>query len=338
MKKLKYLLIILVATFMSVSSANAEVRFNDQSIKFINRTYYDFPFTTRFTVGENTSYSDNYVTLDDNNFEDFNSEDDLPKYLYLVYCGSTNIDFETTNVTVGRVSNNGSVKGSSCEVIHNGGYYQGNYYLNRWYVDFDYVQDTMYGIKWDIKIHNTSNSIYYIRAESMFLSNELIQDFSSDYLLSELIAQNSNLRSELNDVKTNTNETNNKLDETNQELGEVNDNITNDEVGGVEGSFESFDSFISENSTITQLITMPITLYTSILNGLQSTCQPFVLGNLFGTNLTIPCINIGNYLGSTLWSMIDVIISGFAIFSISKKLIKIFNNFSTMKEGDVIDD
>ena len=71
---------------------------------------------------------------------------------------------------------------------------------------------------------------------------------------------------------------------------------------------------------------------------MKSTCKPFVLGALFGTNLTIPCINIGSYLGSALWGMIDVIISGFAIFSISKKLIKIFNNFSSMKEGDVIDD
>ena len=118
----------------------------------------------------------------------------------------------------------------------------------------------------------------------------------------------------------------------------TNDILTNDKVNGVEKSFESFEKFVSENSTITQLITMPITLYSSILNGIQSTCQPFILGNLFGTNLTIPCINIGNYLGTALWSMIDIIISGFAIFAISKKLIKIFNNFSSMKEGDVIND
>lgn len=118
----------------------------------------------------------------------------------------------------------------------------------------------------------------------------------------------------------------------------TNDILTDDNVSGVENAFESFDAFVSENSTITQLITMPITLYSSILNGMNSTCQPFVLGDLFGTNLTIPCINIGNYLGTGLWSMIDIIISGFAIYSISRKLIKIFNNFSSMKEGDVIDD
>lgn len=126
--------------------------------------------------------------------------------------------------------------------------------------------------------------------------------------------------------------------QTNEKLDDLNQNITNNNVNGVENAFESFEGFITDNSTITQLITMPITLYSSILNGIQSTCQPFILGDLFGTSLTIPCVNIGNYLGSTLWSMIDVIISGFAIFAISKKLIKIFNNFSSMKEGDVIND
>lgn len=126
--------------------------------------------------------------------------------------------------------------------------------------------------------------------------------------------------------------------QTNENLEDIKDAIKNDNVNGVENAFESFEGFIAENSTITQLITMPITLYSSILNGMQATCQPFVLGNLLGTNLTIPCINIGNYLGNVLWSMIDIIISGFAIYSISKKLIKIFNNFSSMKEGDVIDD
>lgn len=264
MKKLKYFLLIMLATFMSVSSVNAEVRFNDQTIKFINRTYYDFPFTTRFNVGENTSYIDNYVLLDDKNFEDFNGEDDLPKYLYLVYCGTTSINFETTSVSIGRVSNNGSVKGTSCEVIHNGNYYRGNYYLNRWYLDFDFVQDTLYGIKWNIKIHNTSNSIYYLRAESMFLSNELIQDFSSDYLLNELLAQNSNLRSELNDVKTNTSETNNKLDETNQELGDLNNSMTSES--------EDFDD--SSCGVICKLGKIPSKIINGIINGIKSLFIP----------------------------------------------------------------
>lgn len=344
MKKLKYFLIILVATLISVPSVSAEVKYQSTSYKLINRDFNSFPFTTWFSNGENSSYlGNNYVEFVSPN-TDISTVDDLPKYVYAIYCGTAKLNLSTIDDSSnkGRISNQGAVKGGTCEVNYNGGYYTGNYYLNRWLVyNYNYYSGEMgqsYGVKWSINIHNTAGYNVFVRFESMFVSNELINDFSSDYLLSSLISQNSSLRSELNEVKTNTSETNNKLDETNQELGEVNDNITNDEVGGVDGAFENFEGFVSENSTITQLITMPITLYTSILNGVQSTCQPFSLGNLFGTNLTLPCINIGNYLGSTLWTMIDVIISGFAIFSISKKLIKIFNNFSTMKEGDVIDD
>ena len=130
----------------------------------------------------------------------------------------------------------------------------------------------------------------------------------------------------------------NQNQQTNEELSDINDNLTNSDVTGVEDSFEQFEGFLEDNSTITQLITLPITLYSSILNNIGGSCQPFNLGSLYGENLVLPCVNIGNYLGSTLWGMIDLIISGFAVYFIAKKLIKVFNNFSSMKDGDVIDD
>lgn len=336
MKKLKYFLIILVVTLISAPSVSAEVIFEGQRFSLLNRLYSTFPFETWYDSGENTTYTNtNYVELPESSVTGVGV---LPKYIYAISCSTGGLNLATTSISKGDLSYYGTIWGSSCSV--NG--YNGQYKLNRWLIkQWNYYESNggyVYGVKWSINIHNELSYPVYVRYESIFLSNELINDFSSDYLLGLLIEQNSSLRSQLNEVKTNTNETNNKLNETNQELGKVNDNITNDDVGGVDGAFESFESFVSENSTITQLITMPITLYTSILNGVQSSCQPFSLGNLFGINLTLPCINIGNYLGSTLWSMIDIIISGFAIFSISKKLIKIFNNFSTMKEGDVIDD
>lgn len=135
-------------------------------------------------------------------------------------------------------------------------------------------------------------------------------------------------------------ETNDKLDETNNQLGDLNNNITSDNIdnNSVSNSFNDFEEFIDENATISSLITLPVTLFSAILNGMQSSCAPFNLGSLYGEDLILPCINISNYLGTTLWTMIDIIISGFAIYFISQKFIKVFNNFSSMKEGDVIDD
>lgn len=132
----------------------------------------------------------------------------------------------------------------------------------------------------------------------------------------------------------------NKLDEQTDAINNVNDSINNDNIddSGISSAFDNFNNFLDDNSTITQLITLPVTLYTAILNNLNGTCQPFNLGSLYGSDLILPCINISQYLGSALWSMIDIIISGFAIYAISKKMIKVFNNFSSLKEGDVIDD
>lgn len=131
-----------------------------------------------------------------------------------------------------------------------------------------------------------------------------------------------------------------KLDETNSSINGLNDTLKDDNVdeNGVASAFEDFNDYLDDNSTITQLIAMPITLYTAILNNVNGTCQPFNLGSLFGTNLILPCINVSQYLGNSLWTMIDVIISGFAIFAIAKKMIKVFNNFSSLRDGDVIDD
>lgn len=126
----------------------------------------------------------------------------------------------------------------------------------------------------------------------------------------------------------------------NDAINNLNDTLNSDDVddNGIADAFEDFNDYLDDNSTITRLLTLPITLFTAILNNVNGTCQPFNLGALYGENLTLPCIDVSQYLGNTLWTMIDVIISGFAIYAISKKMIKIFNNFSSLKEGDVIDD
>ena len=120
----------------------------------------------------------------------------------------------------------------------------------------------------------------------------------------------------------------------------LNDTLNDDKVDSdkIGSAFSDFNDFLDNNSTITQLIVLPITLYTAILNNLNGTCTPFNLGTLFEHNLTLPCINISQYLGNTLWTMIDIIVSGFAIYSISRKMIKVFNSFTFMKDGDVLDD
>lgn len=121
-------------------------------------------------------------------------------------------------------------------------------------------------------------------------------------------------------------------------LNDINGSINNDNVDDPSSSINSFKDKIATNGVITQLIGLPVTLFTKVLNSVNGTCSTYNLGSLFGTDLILPCVNIQNYLGTSLWTVIDVLISGLFVYSISRKFIKVFESMSSMNEGDVIGD
>lgn len=249
----------------------------------------------------------------------------VPNYLYADVCttgnaptvwvtgfgGNTRVSPDTK---VYKVNKSCSVSGYSADV------YRFTFYIT----SFDDAGDGNLGLQFNTRLFNNTDYNTFFRLLSITYSNSLSY---SDIDLSNqqnIIDQNNQIISEQQN--------------TTNAVEDLNDNLTDSDVTGVEDSFEQFEGFLEDNSTITQLITLPITLYSSILNNVGGSCQPFNLGSLYGEDLVLPCVNIGNYLGSTLWGMIDLIISGFAVYFIAKKLIKVFNNFSSMKDGDVIDD
>lgn len=130
----------------------------------------------------------------------------------------------------------------------------------------------------------------------------------------------------------------NQNTEINNSINDVNDSINNSNVDDPSNSINSFKNNLATNGVITQLVTLPVTLFSNVLNSVNGTCSSYNLGSLLGTDLVLPCINISNYIGATLWSVIDVLISGLFVYAISRKFIKVFENLSSMKEGDVISD
>lgn len=249
----------------------------------------------------------------------------VPNYLYADVCttgnaptvwvtgfgGNTRVSPDTK---VYKVNKPCSVSGYSADV------YRFTFHIT----SFDDAGNGNLGLQFNTRLFNNTDYNTFFRLLSITYSNSLSY---SDIDLSNqqnIIDQNNQIISEQQN--------------TTNAVEDLNDNLTDSDVTGVEDSFEQFEGFLEDNSTITQLITLPITLYSSILNNVGGSCQPFNLGSLYGEDLVLPCVNIGNYLGSTLWGMIDLIISGFAVYFIAKKLIKVFNNFSSMKDGDVIDD
>ena len=188
---------------------------------------------------------------------------------------------------------------------------------------------------------------YFQKIQQVFLSDE-------DYTIS--YANQTELINKLNSVQTaitnmQNNITNNQNTNTQNIINNQNTNaqqahndavntqntIKDDSIDNPNSSINTIKNSLATNGVITSLVVLPVTLYQAILNSVNGTCATFSLGSLFGTNLTIPCINVANYLGTTLWGSIDVIISGIFIYMISRKMVKVFHQLSSLKEGDVLD-
>lgn len=113
------------------------------------------------------------------------------------------------------------------------------------------------------------------------------------------------------------------------------DNSINDssvDNSKTESDISSMNSKLASNNSITQLLTLPIQLYQNILNGINGSCSSFSLGTLYNHSITLPCINLENLLGSTLYGIIDILCSGLFILSFRKKMVDIFNHMTSLND------
>lgn len=113
----------------------------------------------------------------------------------------------------------------------------------------------------------------------------------------------------------------------------LDDDITDSSVDSSDNSINNLKTKIPTNSVISDLLLLPVRFLQNFVNALGSSCSQFNLGSLYGTNLFMPCINIQNYLGSAIWTTIDLIISGMFIYKLRKKFIQIYQNITNLKTG-----
>lgn len=127
------------------------------------------------------------------------------------------------------------------------------------------------------------------------------------------------------------------INQNTQAVNEVNNSI-NDDSGvsnnDVSGGASDWASNNATSGAINQLVLMPITLLQSFTNGINGACQTYDFGELWGTHITLPCINLSTTLGS-VWTIVDIIMSGIFIFIFGKRCVKIFNDFTNLKSGQI---
>ena len=132
-----------------------------------------------------------------------------------------------------------------------------------------------------------------------------------------------------NAVNNNTNAINNNT----QAVEDINDTLTDSSVDNPSNSLNGLNNYFGSNGVISDLLLLPVSLYSAIINNINGTCQSFTLGTLYGHTLVLPCINISTWLGSALYGTIDLMFSGFFIMKIRKKFVDIFNHFTSLEVG-----
>lgn len=112
----------------------------------------------------------------------------------------------------------------------------------------------------------------------------------------------------------------------------INDSINDSSTDNPSSSLNDMNSKISDNNVISDLLTLPIRFYQTILNSVNSSCTPYNLGRLFNTDIVLPCKNIEDLLGSGIVTIIDTGLCGLFIFTIRKKFVNIFENITSLRD------
>ena len=125
---------------------------------------------------------------------------------------------------------------------------------------------------------------------------------------------------------------NQSIVDSNQEL---NDTLNDNEVSSDTNS--TINQFLEPTSEetfgpIADLLLLPLTLLRAFYSGFNGTCTTFNLGSLYGTNLTLPCIDLRSILGNSLYNTIDIAISLFMILNIVLMCIDIFDRLTSLED------
>ena len=120
-------------------------------------------------------------------------------------------------------------------------------------------------------------------------------------------------------------------------IGGFFDNLLNffkdDSTDSPDDNLNNLNNKVATNSVISDLLLLPVKFLQNFVNALGGSCTQFSLGNLYGTDLFMPCVNIGGYLGTGIWTTIDLILSGFFVYYLRKKFVEIYYNITNLKNG-----
>ena len=185
--------------------------------------------------------------------------------------------------------------------------------------------------------NSTDNSgVFYNQysvQQGIRISSATIDEVEQSVDLTPIIENNN--QNTQNIINNNNQNTQNIINNNNQNYNDFTDDSLNDfPSGGGGGTY--FDSIAQESDTpISNLLLLPVNFLNSVFTSLNGTCTAYTFPFDFtgGNNtLTLPCIDIDDYIGSDLWSLVDACFCLFLIINIGKMIINFFERFTSLED------
>lgn len=167
-----------------------------------------------------------------------------------------------------------------------------------------------------------------------------------------IVGQQSAINSQIQNDNTNTQAIQNTItNATQQQVTAINNNTTaiNNQTQAINNQTEWFEEqhdplidtgFLdvmgdlittNDSDVVRQFIMIPFNLFVQIYNACTSnTCSALTLGTLYGTTLTLPCINWTTLVGSAIANTIDIIFSACLIFGMYRMIKHMINKIFTL--------
>lgn len=186
----------------------------------------------------------------------------------------------------------------------------------------------------------TANFVFYTDPISTSDFASLTEHFYTPYITSvpsipDNSAQLNNIRNLQENTLNSVQSVQGQVSQVQTEVNNIDDTLNDDTIddSNTTGTLEDLSEDLPTNSVISDLLLLPVRLFQNIVNSINGSCSPFNLGSLYGSNLTLPCINIESLIGSALWSVIDILFCGAFILIIRKKFVDIFHNLTDLRNG-----
>lgn len=175
--------------------------------------------------------------------------------------------------------------------------------------------------------YNSSKSLISCSLNSSYNANNNVVNIPNDANYVRFsINRNSNIPTFDLNICENGNQV---LDDS---INDLNSTLNDTSQPNTSSDINDMNDMVASDTPISDLITMPLTLINAYINGINSACSPVNLGNLYGTDLILPCINLEQRLGSNLWSIIDTFFCIFMCYNIGMLFVTAFDGITSLRD------